>query len=249
MSKEHGIPWRISPHTAHASIIFDASILEDKFVCTTTSKSIETKCDLGIEVTAHLGKPRQASGEAHRFAHHWERIYKDGHSHSYKDVPKESSSSNSPIYRLVGEKKEKPSVLKRVDFLRTADASKFILSFLGDGSIGNKQNWLIEHEKVLSKIKGSNDLIDGSVLKTLDTTNNHVDLKCVDQIGQQSIIIRKEKHFNTLLPTSHTCAVQDLFRIEDETMAKRMDSQLELVLYTNLVLNILMSIADIWTKK
>ena len=51
---------------------------------------------------------------------------------------KESSSSNSPIYRLVGEKKEKPSVLKRVDFLTTADASNFILSFLGDGSIGEQ---------------------------------------------------------------------------------------------------------------
>ena len=26
--------------------------------------------------------------------------------------------------------------------------------------MGTKQNWLIEHEKKLSKIKGSNDLID-----------------------------------------------------------------------------------------
>ena len=115
--------------------------------------------------------------------------------------------------------------------------------------LGNKQNWLIEHEKKLSKIKGSNDLIDRSALETLDTTNDHVDLKCVDQSGQQAIIIRKERHFNALLPTSHTCAVQDLFRIEDPTMAKRMGFQLGLVLYTNLVLNILMSIADIWTKK
>ena len=88
-----------------------------------------------LHTSASQGKQ---AGEAHRFEHHWERIYKDGHSYSHKDMPKKAVLQTALFISLVGEKKEKPSVLKRVDFLRTADASKFILSFLGDGSSGDK---------------------------------------------------------------------------------------------------------------
>ena len=63
---------RISPHTAHASIIFDASILEDKFVCSNYVEKYRDEVRSRVLKLLHTSASQgKKAGEAHRFEHHW----------------------------------------------------------------------------------------------------------------------------------------------------------------------------------
>ena len=219
IKEDENIEWRIVPHTAHTSILFEPEILDDKYLC--NNYNAKYKGNIRNRVTNLLydtcrcernnDDANNDRGQKSNFA--WEPVSSNNKS---KD-----ESSNISIYKLAVDRNEKPTVLKRVEYISTKRATNFLLSILSDGAVGDRQNWLIDEEHKVRKLSGSKDCIDVETLSKYVKSNNPNDLKCINQEGQQAVVIRKEKNINALLPISHSCIVQDTFRIEDATMAKQ----------------------------
>jgi serine/threonine protein kinase len=214
------VKWRVLPHTVHNSVLFNSNILDDIYLCDNyNEKHKESVRKRVSDLLFDTFGDYENSDRVKNSEFQWERIRKDGHKRNHRD--NDSASSHVLIYRLVGEMKEKPSVLKRIGYMSSKRATNFLLSTLSDGSVGEKQNWLIDNEKKIHKLSGSNDIIKTGELKKHVQSKSPGDLIFINQKGYQNVVIRKEKNFNALLPTCHSCAVQDVFRIENSSMSRK----------------------------
>ena len=235
--------WRIQPHTALNSIVLDPTNAGASFdgaegqafqetlrqrVChllgdparrrgsAQESESSTAAVTLPIQGRGRRTSWTVSSGESlpeEMGVHHsylaWEAV--DRSRKGSLGKKRTSESLNSIVQLTKGDKT--PVVLKRTADLDADKMGSFLQSMLDDGSVGERNDWLLESEHVLGSLQLAGMSADNNVV------TDPVDLTQLVWSGEQQILRRRERPATVLLPPCHSDVLRDVFRITSGEIA------------------------------